>query len=75
MNTPTPVVYEFCRSAWEKYRHEEDLPAQGLPKLVPESVETGAASRLLKALRVLFASYKPAAQSLRRHEVQRSAAR
>ena len=31
MNTPNPVIYEFCRSAWEKYRREEDLPVQSLP--------------------------------------------
>ncbi len=75
MNTPNPVIYEFCRNAWEKYRREEDLPVQSLPAQVPEYVEIGAAGRWLKARRVLFASHKPAAQSLRRHEVQRSAAR
>ncbi len=74
MNTPNPVIYEFCRSAWEKYRREEDLPAQGLPKLVPESAEAGA-GRLLKALRALFASRKPDTRALQSSVAVKSIAR
>ncbi len=74
INTPNPVIYEFCRNAWEKYRREEDLPAPGLPALVPEYAEVGAAKRLFRALWSMFASRKPAAQSLRRRKAQQSAA-
>ncbi len=74
MNTPNPVIYEFCRSAWEKYRREEDLPVQSLPALVPESAAASGAGRLFKALRGIFASHTPATRSQRRHKVQRAAA-
>ncbi len=75
MNTPNPVMYEYCRSAWKQYRRDMGLPVASPPGQEPEVVETGAVGRLLRALWLRLAPPPPAARSLRQHGMQRSAAR
>ncbi len=75
MNAFNPVVYEQCRSAWENYRREEDLPVQSLPAQVPETIEAGAAGRLIQALRSVLALRKPAPKALQSGVALKSVAR
>ncbi len=75
MNTPNPVIYEYCRSAWKQYRRDMGLPVASLPGQEPEVVEVGAAGRLLQALRALFASRKPDSRALQSGVALKSVAR
>ncbi len=74
MNVPNPIVYWFCLNAWERYRRDENLSARSLPSLVPEYVETGIISRLLRALRVIVVLHKFAARAPQPGGLQQQAA-
>jgi hypothetical protein len=55
MNTPNPVIYEFCRNAWERYRREEDLPVESLPSLVSPSDDVPGGGWLMRVVRRILA--------------------
>jgi hypothetical protein len=66
MNTTDVIIYQFCCHAWEQYRHEEKLPARGLPGLVPAAGDggvLGGVRRLLKAVQLALAPQRPKASA------------
>ena len=74
MSSFDPVVYEHCRSAYEKFRQEEGLPVKSMPGLVsPYEEVLGGVRQWALALRRVFASRKPDRQR-RRHSAEQGAA-
>ena len=63
MFNPDPMVYEFTRNAWEKFRQEEGLPVKSMPGLISYFDEVLDSVRwLAQVLRCVLRSHKPGGQ-------------